>query len=124
VRTCADTDACETTFDLVAVLRMLDEPDADPTVDYGGRVIWRPTRQFNISVETLRRNAPGGSAGAGSTRDSNRTAGLLEYRIREDLIFYGSFGQDFRKVTGVKPLISQMGLNLGFGPKPKVNAGR
>jgi hypothetical protein len=124
VRTCADTDACESTFDFVAVLRMLDEPEEDATVDYGGRLIWRPTRQFNISVETLRRNAPSVAAGTSSSRDSNRTAGLLEYRIREDLIFYGSFGQDFRKVTGVKPLISQMGLNLGFGPKPKVNAGK
>jgi hypothetical protein len=45
--------------------------------------------------------------------------GVLEYRIREDLILFGSFGQDFEELIGRKPLVSLLGLNLGFGKKSR-----
>ena len=114
---------CEASFDLIGVGRYLKDPDTDAMFDYGGRFVWRPTRQFNSSFELIRRIAPAMSGASGeSTEDSNRAAGLLEYRIREDLILYGAFGQDFKKVTGEKPLVSLLGLNIGFGQKATVNA--
>jgi hypothetical protein len=114
---------CEASFDLIGVVRYLKDPDTDGMFDYGGRLVWRPTKQFNSSFELIRRMAPATSGASGeSTEDSNRAAGLLEYRIKEDLILYGTFGQDFKKVTGAKPLVSLLGLNIGFGQKATVNA--
>ena len=114
---------CEASFDVIGVIRYLKDPDTDGMFDYGGRIVWRPTRQFNSSFELIRRMAPATSGASGeSTEDSNRAAGLLEYRIKEDVILYGAFGQDFEKVTGAKPLVSLLGLNLGFGQKATVNA--
>lgn len=116
-------EGCEASFDLIGVGRYLKDPDTDGMFDYGGRLVWRPTKQFNSSFELIRRMAPATSGASGeSTEDSNRAAGLLEYRIREDLILYGTFGQDFKKVTGAKPLVSLLGLNIGFGQKATVNA--
>lgn len=114
---------CEASFDLIGVFRYLKDPDTDGMFDYGGRLVWRPTKQFNSSFEVIRRMAPATSGASGeSTEDSNRAAGLLEYRIKEDLILYGTFGQDFKKVSGAKPLVSLLGLNIGFGQKATVNA--
>jgi hypothetical protein len=114
---------CEASFDVIGVGRYLKDPDTDGMFDYGGRLVWRPTRQFNSSFEFIRRIAPATSGASGeSTEDSNRAAGLLEYRIREDVILYGAFGQDFKKATGAKPLVSLLGLNIGFGKKATVNA--
>lgn len=114
---------CEASFDLIGVFRYLKDPDTDGMFDYGGRLVWRPTKQFNSSFEWIRRRAPATSGASGeSTEDSNRAAGLLEYRIKEDLILYGTFGQDFKKVSGAKPLVSLLGLNIGFGQKATVNA--
>lgn len=114
---------CEASFDVIGVGRYLKDPDTDGMFDYGGRLVWRPTRQFNSSFELIRRIAPATSGANGeSTEDSNRAAGLVEYRIREDVILYGSFGQDFKKATGAKPLVSLLGLNIGFGQKATVTA--
>jgi hypothetical protein len=55
-----------------------------------------------------------------SVQDSNRTAGLLEYRIQDDLVLFGTFGQDFEKATGAKPLVTLLGLNFGFGQRAAV----
>jgi hypothetical protein len=43
-------------------------------------------------------------------------------RKNEDLILFGSFGQDLKDVTGTKPLVSLLGLNLGFGKKAVVGS--
>ena len=114
---------CDASFDFIGVARILKDPDTDSMVDLGGRFVWHPTKQFNASFELLRRNAPDSAgASAESTDNSNRAAGLLEYRIKEDLILYGAFGQDFKKATGVKPLVSLLGMNFGFGKKASVAA--
>jgi hypothetical protein len=112
---------CEMSFDFIGVARMLKDPDTDAMIDIGGRLVWRPTTRFSTSFELLRRNAPD-SAGASleSVNDSNRAAALLEYRIQDDLILFGTFGQDFEKATGAKPLITLMGLNFGFGQQAMV----
>jgi hypothetical protein len=115
-RGCADTADCESSVDAIAVVRTLKEPDKDAVWDYGGRIVWKASKQLNVSLEALRRDSGDDAA----DEKSNRTVGVLEYRIREDLILFGSFGQDFKQVTGTKPLVSFLGLNLGFGKKAVV----
>jgi hypothetical protein len=115
--------SCDASFDFIGVARYLKDPDTDAMFDFGGRLVWHPTKQFNSSFEVLRRKAPETSGASGeSTDDSNRAAALLEYRIREDLILYGTFGQDFKKATGAKPLLALLGFNIGFGQKAAVKA--
>lgn len=118
------TTKCESSFDGIAVFRVLKETDQDASVDLGFKTAWRATREFGLSFEALHRNAPAKTSAVSmdSTEDSNRFAGLVEYRIKDDLVVYGSFGQDFKKATGAKPLITMMGLNIGFGSKPVVLA--
>ena len=118
-RGCADDRDCESSVDAIAVVRALKDAVQDTAWDYGGRVVWKATKEFSVSLEALRRNQTGNATEGG---DSNRTVGQLEYRIREDLILFGSFGQDFKEATGAKPLVSFLGLNLGFGTKAVVGA--
>jgi hypothetical protein len=118
-RGCADDKDCESSVDAIAVVRALKEPANDTVWDYGGRLVWKGNKEFNVSLEALRRHQTGSAT---EDDDSNRTVGVLEYRIREDLILFGSFGQDFKQVTGTKPLVSFLGLNLGFGKKAVVGA--
>ena len=112
---------CEASFDFIGVARMLKDPDIDAMIDVGGRLVWRLNTRFSTSFELLRRKAPD-TVGANeeSVQDSNRTAGLLEYRIQDDLVLFGTFGQDFEKVSGAKPLVTLLGLNFGFGQKAAV----
>lgn len=112
---------CEASFDFIGVARMLKDPDIDAMIDVGGRLVWRLNTRFSTSFELLRRKAPD-TVGANeeSVQDSNRTAGLLEYRIQDDLILFGTFGQDFEKATGAKPLVTLLGLNFGFGQRAAV----
>jgi hypothetical protein len=117
-RGCAADESCESSFDLIGVVRALREPARDARWDVGGRLLWKITRPFSISAEALRRYDT--SDVVTEDTDSNRFVGMLEYRIREDLILFGSFGQDFEDLTGKKPLVSLLGLNIGFGKKPTV----
>jgi hypothetical protein len=117
-RGCAATEECESSFDAIGVARALGAPDIDTAWDIGGRLVWKATKELNLSFEALRRR--GGTAPGTEDADSNRTVGLLQYRIREDLILVGSFGQDFTTLTGEKPLVSLLGLNIGFGDKAVV----
>lgn len=117
----ANGSECTAVVDAIAVVRALRDPGKDTSWDAGGRMVWQPTRELKLSSEILRR-----WAGASTTRtavvagDSNRTTAMLEYQIRRDLSLYASFGRDFKKDTGQKPLVSLMGLNVGLGRKPTV----
>jgi hypothetical protein len=117
----ASTAQCRATIDAIAVSRFLRDPGSDSIVDFGGRLVWSPNQEFNASVEFLRRKAPTTSI-AQSTEDSNRTAGLLEYKLNDDFSVFGTFGQDFEKITGEKPLIALIGLNVGLGKTPTAKA--
>jgi hypothetical protein len=113
--------SCEASFDFIGVARMLKDPDIDAMIDFGGRLVWRVNTRFSTSFELLRRKAPDTfGANEESIQDSNRTAALLEYRIQDDLILFGTFGQDFEKATGAKPLVTLLGMNFGFGQKAAV----
>ena len=119
-RRCGAAESCESSFDIIAVARALTEPDKDAVWDYGGRVVWKVNQELMASIEALRRHDT--AATPADKTSSNRTVGLIEYRIRQDLILYGSFGRDFKEITGTKPLVSFLGLNIGFGDKPVVEA--
>jgi hypothetical protein len=119
--TCGEpADNCRATFNAIAVLRALGEPDEDTSWDVGGRIVWQPNTELSLSLETVRRR--GGDSGTQEGVNSNRTAGMLEYRINADLSLYGTFGQDFKKIAGSKPLISLIGLSVGFGKTPHMKA--
>lgn len=123
LRACNGTDPCESMLDVIGVVRGLKDKDQDWAWDYGGRLVWRPKREFNVSIESLERRK-GATASAASTaessRTSTRTVGLLEYRIHQDLVLYGSFGRDFKSESGIRPLVSILGLNIGLGSKATV----
>ena len=117
LRTCnAASPECVASLDFIGVVRTLKDPGKDAAWDYGGRLLWRPNRQLYLSIEALRRHAPGEEVDP----EASRTVGMLEYRIRPDLAVYGSFGRDFEEDGGVRPLVSIMGLNIGFGRTPSV----
>lgn len=122
-RACTASGSCESMLDVIAVIRVLQDRVRGWAWDYGGRLAWRPTRVFHVSVESLARSEASRQPAGGLTGGSTRTAGILEYRIRQDLVIQASFGRDFRNDAGVDPLVSMLGLNLGFGQGPTVRAG-
>ena len=111
-----DGNACDAFMDVIGVVRALHDPGAATMWDVGGRFVWQPNKQLSVSAESLRRR------GAATTPDSNRTVGMLEYRLTDDTSLYATFGQDFAKATGQQPLASLMGLNVGFGNKAVVKS--
>ena len=121
--TCAaDNARCESSLDLVFVSRLLKDPEADAMVDVGGRLAWNPNKEFSVSAELVHRN-PGETVGAtsqDSTNSSVRAAGILQYKLSDDFILFGTFGRDFEKATGTKPLLTLVGLNFGFGSKAAI----
>lgn len=119
-RVCVNEDACPSMLEIVGVVRGLQDPDHGWAWDYGGRLVWRPTRLFHLSVETLQRTEALRVPVGGASGGSSRTAGILEYRVKQDLVLYASFGRNFRTDTGAEPLVSMLGLNLGFGARPVV----
>ena len=77
------------------------------------RILWEPTPLFTISGEFLRR-----SGAESDAPSSDRTVAVLEYRIREDLLLFGSFGKNFEDNETRRTLVSVLGVSLGFGAKP------
>jgi hypothetical protein len=116
---CTASGECSASIDAIAVLRAMRVASEDTLWDAGGRLVWQPTKELRLSAETLRRW--GGGSDAVAKNASTRTAAMLEYDLRENLSFYASFGRDFEKATGQKPLVSLLGLNVGLGKRPKVS---
>ena len=107
-------------IDVMAAVRYLADRRGegdDRTWDVGGRLLWQPSPELAVSFESLRR---GGTRFTGND-SSNRTVGMLEYRVNEDIVLYGSFGKDFQDFPGARTLVSIVGVNLGFGRKPIVD---
>ena len=111
--------------ELIAVARWLhadvaarDTANAD-LFDGGVRLRWKPTPLFALSAEGLGRRAQGGTAPDG---DASRWGAVAEYRAAENLYVFYSFGKDFEAANAPRSrLLSTLGLQLGFGPKPIVN---
>lgn len=113
----AAASECSALFDAIAVARALGAPARNTQWDLGGRLLWQPTKELAISSEFLRRRA---QANSKTNENSSRTVAIVEYRIREDLLLFGSFGKDFDDRETRRTLVSIMGLNIGFGRKPLV----
>jgi hypothetical protein len=111
---------CQATLDVIGVARILaDRRGAadDSTWDVGGRILWQPTKEFALSGELVRRGALDAAGGESSTR----SVGVVEYRLRDDLVLFGSFGRNFDGEPSGRTLVSLLGLNLGFGRKPTID---
>jgi hypothetical protein len=111
------------TIDIMAAVRYLADRrgDADErTWDVGGRLLWQPSLELAVSFEMLRRGGTALSGGDSSTR----TVGMLEYRVNEGIVLYGSFGKDFLDQPGARTLVSIVGVNLGFGRTPIVDVAK
>ncbi len=121
---CGDAaDRCTSTIDVMAAVRFLEDrrgTGENRTWDVGGRLLWQPSLEFSVSLESLRR---GGTTRSGD-EPSHRTVGMVEYRLNDDIMLYGSFGRDFEDLPGARTLVSIVGVNLGFGRKPIVDVSR
>jgi hypothetical protein len=118
---CLDaTRDCDATLDVIAVARLLADRRGtadDSTWDIGGRVLWQPTKEFALSGELVRRGGLDGAGGESSTR----SVGVLEYRLRDDLVLFASFGKNFDGEPSGRTLVSLLGINVGFGKKPTID---
>ncbi|UYQ94127.1 hypothetical protein MKQ68_03350 [Chitinophaga horti] len=80
-------------------------PDNRSVIDLGARAEFELDRLM-IGVEYVYRN------GNNDFVKTDRVAGMIEYRIWENLYVVGSFGRNFGEYNNV---ISMLGLNMGFG---------
>jgi len=120
VCTAGESGECQSTVDLIAVGRYVADRRGDlhdSAWDVGGRLLWQPTKEFAVSAELLRRGGTDATGGEGS----NRSVGVLEYRLRDDIVLFGSFGRDFEPPEGGRTLVSLLGLHFGFGRKPVID---
>lgn len=117
------TAGCASTVDVMAAVRYLaDRRGAadDRTWDVGGRLLWQLSSELALSLEALRR---GGTSISGDEA-STRTVAMVEYRLNDDIMLYGSFGKGFGDQSDRRTLVSLIGVNLGFGRKPIVDVSR
>lgn len=113
---CAEGKSCTTTVDVMGVVRATGQPGKDDQWDFGGRFSWQPNAALSVSGELLRRR------GSNGDRTSDRSVGIVEYRINEGVLLYGSFGRDFKDDDRRKTLVSLFGLNFGFGKAPETKS--
>jgi hypothetical protein len=86
--------------------------------DAGMRLSWRPSSAIALSAEALQRWVRGGP----ENTTIPRWGGLVEYRAREDMFVFYSFGRDFESPDReASPLFSSLGLSVGAGRKPAVS---
>jgi hypothetical protein len=74
--------------------------------DYGGKIEYS-IKAFSISIEYLKREYSDNS-----NLNSERTVGVLQYKISDGVYFTGSYGKNFGEV---KNLFTLFGINYGFG---------
>lgn len=95
-------------------LRDLAEKDEN-VLDFGARLYWQ-LEQVAVSGELLERWSGDG------WRNSERLSGTVEFQISEDLYATYTLGRDFASPTGQGRLLSVLGLNIGLGREPTVQA--
>ena len=106
-------------LELIGVARYLTrvaEYDENDLLDLGARAGWDPGRA-GLSAEWVRRRVTGGSS-------SSRWAALFDYKLPASLSLVASFGSDFRRPDGKRPVIATIGVNLGMGAIMLVPSGR
>lgn len=92
--------------DNVLVENTTDEFKRNKAFDYGFKGEYT-IKQFSISVEYLKREYSNNSS-----LNSERTIGVIQYKINDDLYFMGTYGKNFGDVNN---LFSIFGINYGFG---------
>jgi hypothetical protein len=109
-----DAAPCKSVIDAIGVVRAIRDRDDEARWDLGARLLWQPSDPFTISSEFVRRRGR-----EDNEPSSDRTVATVEYRIREDLLLFGSFGRDFQEGDDSRrTLVSLLGLSFGFGAKP------
>jgi hypothetical protein len=99
-------------IEIIGVLRYLTqvaEYSRDDLLDLGGRAgleIGRAT----ISGEWVRRSIRGAEG-----RSSSRWAALFDHPLPANLHLVASFGSDFLRADGKRPVVATLGVNLGIG---------
>ena len=99
-------------IEIIGVLRYLTrvaEYSRDDLFDLGGRAgleIGRAT----ISGEWVRRSVRGAER-----RNSSRWAALFDHPLPANLHLVASFGSDFLRADGKRPVVATLGVNLGIG---------
>ena len=77
---------------------------------------------LGISSEFVNRTAYGGYNAASPLRSSTRAVGMVDYRASDDLYLTMSFGRDYALPNARHPLITRIGVQLGYGNKPAIRA--
>ncbi len=110
-------------LDFMAVgrfLRTLPSGVEASLLDIGGRVRW-DRGPLSLSGEWIYRSR---NPDAGPTTTSVRAVALLDYTVSRDLRITGSFGQNYDSdVPGARPLVAQLGIDVGLGRMPLVGIG-
>lgn len=87
-------------------------------LDNGLRLLWTPVTPLALSIEAAARHVTGGSA---KSMTSTRYGSLIEYRASSDMYIFYALGKDFAAARLERNrLLSTIGLNIGYGPKPIV----
>ena len=99
-------------------------PERD-VVDIGFRGIWNANDRLSLSFESLHRERVRRPClvmkPMVSPNTSNRTVGILEYRLADSSYLYGSFGKDFAEAGLPAGLVSVLGVSIGLGEKPVIS---
>ncbi|WP_264534916.1 porin family protein [Flavobacterium sp. N1736] len=74
--------------------------------DYGGRIQYN-IKDFSISYEYLKREYS-----KDNSLNSDRSVGLMEYKLNDNLYFTGTYGKNFGQEN---TLFTLFGINYGFG---------
>lgn len=99
-------------LELIGVVRYLTrvaEYDDDELVDLGARAGF-DIGKSTVSGEWVRRTVNGDDG-----RSSSRWAALFDYPLPAKLHLVASFGSDFRRSDGKRPVVATLGINLGIG---------
>lgn len=99
-------------IEIIGVIRYLTrvaDYDADDLLDLGARA-GADVGKATISGEWVRRSIRGSEG-----RSSSRWAALFDYPLPAKLHLVASFGSDFLRRDGKRPVIATLGVNLGIG---------
>jgi hypothetical protein len=98
-------------FEIIGVMRYLDNPTFSgydkqtQLVDLGGRALY-PVNKWGFSLEYINRQVV-----KGNFKSYDRLAGIVEFKISNDLFLTGTYGKNFDEVNSV---IALLGINFGI----------
>ena len=117
----------EPRIDFLMVLRYIWAKPSQHITDLGGRVHLE-SGDITLSAEYVYRSTSTkevtgkiGSVSTGLFQEENayRLAGIVEYRVQQDIYVTLTFGRNYGpKSSGGGNLIAQLGVNFGFGQVP------